>query len=116
MSLRTFTDNLINLVIESCLVQALPSIFTSRDVVDMSDGKVDELAAEPKEAADYRSQLKEDIKLLEQGRAQCRRYQPRHTASECSRTVPLPWGLSNQSLFASSYFAHTSTEVQVPYR
>ncbi|KAK7721604.1 hypothetical protein SLS63_009510 [Diaporthe eres] len=79
MALRTFTDNLINLAIESCLVQDLPSIFTPRLVNIMDDRKLAEFAAESEEVRNYRSQLREDIKLLKQGLEQCRRYKPRAT-------------------------------------
>ncbi|KAK2039836.1 hypothetical protein LZ31DRAFT_558404 [Colletotrichum somersetense] len=77
MSLRTFTDNLNNLVIESCLIQDLPAIFTPKLVNRMDDEKLAELAAESEEVQTYRSQLREDIKLLKQGLQQCRRYRIR---------------------------------------
>ncbi|KAK2020907.1 hypothetical protein LX32DRAFT_678049 [Colletotrichum zoysiae] len=77
MSLRTFTDNLNNLVIESCLIQDLPAIFTPKLVNRMDDEKLAELAAESEEVQAYRSQLREDIKLLKQGLQQCRRYRIR---------------------------------------
>ncbi|KAG6359457.1 hypothetical protein INS49_012978 [Diaporthe citri] len=64
MALRTFTDNLINLAIESCLVQDLLGLFTPRLVNSMDDRKLAELAAEPEGVRNYRSQLREDIKLL----------------------------------------------------
>lgn len=86
MALRTFTDNLINLAIESCLVQDLPSLFTPRIVNSMDDRKLAEFAAESKGVCDYRSQLREDIKLLKQGLEQCRRYKPRATERGESHT------------------------------
>ncbi|OHW99984.1 dynamin family protein [Colletotrichum incanum] len=49
MALRTFTDNLVNLVIESCLIRELPSILTPRDVNLMSEARLAELAAESEE-------------------------------------------------------------------
>ncbi|KAK1594653.1 P-loop containing nucleoside triphosphate hydrolase protein [Colletotrichum navitas] len=80
MALRTFTDNLINLVIESCLIQDLPAIFSPKLVNRMDDEKLMELAAESEEVQNYRSQLREEIKLLKQGLQQCRRYKPKETA------------------------------------
>ncbi|POS69539.1 dynamin family protein [Diaporthe helianthi] len=80
MALRTFTDNLINLGIESCLIQDLPNIFTPRLVNDMKIEQLHELAAESEEVRHYRSQLQGEIKLLKQGLEQCRRYRPRETA------------------------------------
>lgn len=86
MALRTFTDNLINLAIESCLVQDLPSLFTPRLVNNMDDGKLAEFAAESEGVLNYRSQLRKDIKLLKQGLEQCRRYKPRATERSESHT------------------------------
>ncbi|GKT64312.1 dynamin family protein [Colletotrichum tofieldiae] len=97
MALRTFTDNLINLAIESCLVQDLPSLFTPRLVSSMDDEKLAELAAESEEVRNYRSQLQEDIKLLKQGLEQCRRYRPRAGASgsfECPAGDRIVWEFS----------------------
>ncbi|KAK1962852.1 hypothetical protein LY78DRAFT_220912 [Colletotrichum sublineola] len=81
MALRTFTDNLINLAIESCLIQDLPAIFTPKLVNRMDNERLAELAAESEEIRNHRSQLREDIKLLKQGLEQCRRYKPRGTAA-----------------------------------
>ena len=77
MALRTFTDNLINLAVESCLIQDLPSIFTPRHVNNMDDDKLAELAAESEELRNSRSQLQEDIELLKKGLKQCRPYRSR---------------------------------------
>lgn len=90
MALQTFTDNLINLAIESCLIQDLSSLFTPRLVNSMDDKKLAELAAESEEVRDHRSQLLKDIKLLKQGLEQCRRYKPRPTARSESETKQLP--------------------------
>lgn len=79
MGLRTFTDNLINLAIESCLVQDLRNLFTPRLVNDMDHEKLAHFAAESEEVCNYRSQLRDDIKLLQEGLEQCRRYRPRET-------------------------------------
>ncbi|KAL0765244.1 hypothetical protein CaCOL14_012503 [Colletotrichum acutatum] len=77
MTLRTFTDNLINLALESCLIQELPRILTPKDVNAMNDARLEELAAESEEIRVRRTQVQSDIKLLKQGLDQCRRYRPR---------------------------------------
>ncbi|KAM0325471.1 hypothetical protein ACHAQA_007458 [Verticillium albo-atrum] len=77
MSLRTFTDNLINLGIERCLVRQLPGILTPRLVTAMSDASLSELAAETEDVRIRRAQLQTDIELLKKGLEQCRRYRPR---------------------------------------
>ncbi|KAF6804389.1 dynamin family protein [Colletotrichum sojae] len=81
MALRTFTDNLINLALESCLIQELPGILTPKAVSGMDDERLAELAAESEETRARRTQLLTDIKLLKQGLDQCRRYRPRVVTS-----------------------------------
>ncbi|GKT42976.1 interferon-induced GTP-binding protein Mx3 [Colletotrichum spaethianum] len=85
MALRTFTDNLINLAIESCLIRELPSILTPKDVNRMSDARLAELAAESDEVRQHRAQLQQDITLLKKGHEQCRRYKPRVAVGECDQ-------------------------------
>ncbi|KAF5234709.1 hypothetical protein FANTH_12061 [Fusarium anthophilum] len=46
MSLRTFTDNVINLAVESCLVYDIPDILTPTKVDRMSKERLEELAGE----------------------------------------------------------------------
>ncbi|KAK1853490.1 dynamin family protein [Colletotrichum chrysophilum] len=82
MALRTFTNNLINLATESCLIQELPGILTPKAVNEMNDTRLAELAAESEEIRERRTQLQIDIKLLKQGLDQCRRYRPRGVMSE----------------------------------
>lgn len=77
MALRTFTDNVINLAVESCLVQDLPNIFTPRQVSNMDESMLQKLAAESPEVCDLRTQLEEDVRLLKEGLERCRPYKPR---------------------------------------
>ncbi|KAJ0315178.1 hypothetical protein Brms1b_006291 [Colletotrichum noveboracense] len=84
MVLRTFTDNLINLALESCLIQELPGILTPKSVNEMDDTRLAELAAESEDIRARRTQLQTDIKLLKQGLDQCRRYRPRGLTGENS--------------------------------
>ncbi|TKW55324.1 hypothetical protein CTA1_12759 [Colletotrichum tanaceti] len=80
MALQTFTDNLTNLAVESCLVQELPGIFTARLVNDMDGETLAELAGEPEEARGDRALLREEMEQLTQGLERCRRYKPRAVA------------------------------------
>ncbi|KAK2763642.1 dynamin family protein [Colletotrichum kahawae] len=84
MALRTFTDNLTNLALESCLIQELPGILTAKAVNEMDDTRLAELAAESEEIRARRTQLQTDIKLLKQGLDQCRRRRPRGVTKEKS--------------------------------
>jgi hypothetical protein len=82
MSRRTFTDNVINLAIESCLVCDIPDILTPTKVDRMSEERLAELAAESTEMTSRRKNLDEEIGILREGLAQCRRYRPRTVTRE----------------------------------
>ncbi|KAM5378633.1 hypothetical protein ACJZ2D_004432 [Fusarium nematophilum] len=77
MSRRTFTDNVINLAIESCLVRDIPDILTPTKVHRMTEERLEELAGESEDSKARRQSLKEEIDILRQGLAQCLRYRPR---------------------------------------
>ncbi|EWZ81434.1 hypothetical protein FOWG_14436 [Fusarium oxysporum f. sp. lycopersici MN25] len=76
-SRRTFTENVINLAIESCLVCELPNILTPSMVYGMSNERLQELVSESEETICRRKALEEEIEVLRKGLAVCRRYQPR---------------------------------------
>jgi len=78
MSLRTFTDNLINLVIESCLIRELSGIFSSSLVANMGVEELEAYAAEEEGVTNRRSQLQTDTALLKEGLDLCRRNVPRN--------------------------------------
>lgn len=77
MSRRTFTDNIINLVVESCLIRDLPDILTPTQVDKMEEQKIRELAAEGEDDQIHRDQLQEESKVLREGLEQCRKFKPR---------------------------------------
>ncbi|KAI7764067.1 hypothetical protein LZL87_006449 [Fusarium oxysporum] len=77
MSLRTFTDNVINLAVESCLLYDIPDILTPTKVDRMSKERLEELAGESDDTSSRRKSLQEEVEILRQGLAQCRRYKPR---------------------------------------
>ncbi|KAK4080949.1 hypothetical protein Trihar35433_2054 [Trichoderma harzianum] len=64
MSRRTFTDNVVHLVIENCLISKLPDILSARVVTQMSDEIVKRLAEESDEVKRERSQLADEIEKL----------------------------------------------------
>jgi hypothetical protein len=82
MSRRTFTDNVINLAIESCLICHIPDILTPTMVDSMDKERLSELAAESEEITTRRGNLQEEVDILRQGLAQCRRYKPRQMTSK----------------------------------
>lgn len=77
MSRRTFTDNVINLAIEGCLIRDLPNILTPTQVDKMDEEQVKELPAEAKDARVRRKQLRVESNVLREGLEQCRKYKPR---------------------------------------
>ncbi|KAH6993347.1 P-loop containing nucleoside triphosphate hydrolase protein [Fusarium venenatum] len=90
MSRRTFTDNVINLAIESCLVHSIPEILTPTEVDGMDDVRLKELAAERSETTSRRALLNADIELLKKGLDTCRRYKPRPATVTTPSVAPNP--------------------------
>ncbi|OAQ77126.1 dynamin family protein [Purpureocillium lilacinum] len=74
MSLRTFTDNIVNLAIEGCLVCYIPDILTPTKVDGMTNEELEELAAETDDAQSRRDHLQAEIEILREGLEQCRKY------------------------------------------
>ncbi|RYP79473.1 hypothetical protein DL770_006654 [Monosporascus sp. CRB-9-2] len=81
MSLRTFTDNVIVLAIENCLVRDLPSVFTTRTVSCMEPAKLEKLASESPEIQQERTELQEEIDALTKGLESCNKYRDRPMTS-----------------------------------
>ncbi|EHK44594.1 hypothetical protein TRIATDRAFT_181896, partial [Trichoderma atroviride IMI 206040] len=77
MSRRTFTDNVVHLVVENCLISKLPDIFNPRVVTQMSDEILKRLAEESDEIKVERSQLADEIEKLKTGLQSCQRSRPR---------------------------------------
>ncbi|KAM4066602.1 dynamin family protein [Hirsutella rhossiliensis] len=102
MSRRTFTDNIINLAIESCLVCDIPDILTPTKVDRMSSERLRELAAESEDAQSRRRHLQDEIDVLRQGLEQCRRYKPRAVTDPSVATLPTPASTSASNSTATS--------------
>ncbi|KAM3527508.1 hypothetical protein NHJ13051_002922 [Beauveria bassiana] len=84
LSLRTFTDNIINLAVESCLVRRIQYIFTPTSVGGMSDDRVKELAAETKDIRTRREDLMKEREKLKESLKYCNRYKPLTSISKTS--------------------------------
>lgn len=76
MSRHTFTENVINLAIESCLVSDIEEIITPKKVHLMDAEVVRDLASESPDVAFEREFLQGQIKKLKDGLGVCRRYKP----------------------------------------
>ncbi|RYP76351.1 hypothetical protein DL771_001790 [Monosporascus sp. 5C6A] len=81
MSLRTFTDNVIVLAIENCLVRDLPNVFTTRAVNRMEPAKLEQLASESPDIQQERAELQGEIDALTKGLESCNRYRDRPMTS-----------------------------------
>ena len=86
MSLGTFTENVINLAVESCLVRHIPSILTTRKVDRMTFEELKELASESGDIQDRRADLEAEVKILEEGLRKCQRHKPRPLAGKPTST------------------------------
>lgn len=94
MSLRTFTDNVINLAVENCLVCGIPDILTPQKVHRMSDDKLRDLAEESEELQSRRKTLQKEVDVLRKGLRKCRQHQPRELTGQLKilpRTCSLFW-------------------------
>ncbi|KAI1174661.1 P-loop containing nucleoside triphosphate hydrolase protein [Nemania sp. FL0916] len=77
LSLRNFTDNVIILAIENCLVKDLPAILTTHAVSQMTDDMLTKLAAESPEIQVERTELNVQYAALRKGLDTCKMYRGR---------------------------------------
>ncbi|TRX89301.1 hypothetical protein FHL15_009738 [Xylaria flabelliformis] len=78
LSLRIFTDNVIILAIENCLIKDLPTIFTTGVVSQMNDEMLERLAAESADIQVERAELEVECEALQKGLDLCRTYRTRN--------------------------------------
>ncbi|KAI0184388.1 P-loop containing nucleoside triphosphate hydrolase protein [Xylaria flabelliformis] len=79
LSLRIFTDNVIILAIENCLIKDLPTIFTTSVVSQMNDEMLELLAAESADIQVERAELEVECEALQKGLDLCKTYRTRNT-------------------------------------
>ncbi|KAI3339647.1 P-loop containing nucleoside triphosphate hydrolase protein [Ustulina deusta] len=78
LSLRTFTDNVIILAIENCLIKDLPTIFTTSAVSQMENDMLERLAAESADIHVERAELGAECEALQKGLDLCKTYRGRN--------------------------------------
>ncbi|KAH0531335.1 hypothetical protein TsFJ059_000180 [Trichoderma semiorbis] len=88
MSLRTFTDNVVHLVIENCLISEIPHIFSARAVLRMTDDALERLAKESDQVKAERSKLAGEIEKLKTGLQICQRSRPRNFSETFVEIAP----------------------------
>lgn len=76
MSSRIFTENVIVLAIENCLIRKVPDIFETGKVDEMDNETLSRLAAETTAVRDEREMLERDLEVLEEGLKQCKQHRP----------------------------------------
>ncbi|KAJ9138988.1 Interferon-induced GTP-binding protein Mx3 [Coniochaeta hoffmannii] len=81
MSLGIFTDNVINLAIENCIVCDIPNILTTTEVGGMKEDRLKALASESEEVQAQRIMLQEQVDILRHGLQKCKQHKPRESAS-----------------------------------
>ncbi|KAK1750503.1 P-loop containing nucleoside triphosphate hydrolase protein [Echria macrotheca] len=90
ISLRNFTENIVNLAVENELVCEIPKILSPGRFAGMSDEAVVQLAAESQQVRQARAKLSEDLDRLTKGIALC--------ASHVRRKKnPLMWGADSKA-------------------
>lgn len=82
MSRHTFGDNVVNLVVEGCLIQDLPGILTIASVYCMTTEQLMELTSDSSDVHSRRTQLRGEIDMLWEGLEQCRKHRPRGITGE----------------------------------
>ncbi|KAI1436314.1 hypothetical protein GGR50DRAFT_686501 [Xylaria sp. CBS 124048] len=78
LSLRTFTDNVVILAVENCLINDLPTIFTTGRVCQMKDDELTVLAAESADLQAERSLLQRECQALKEVLDLCKTYRVRN--------------------------------------
>lgn len=99
---ETFIENVINLVVESCLVHHIPDILTTGKVDRMTVDELKELASESEDIQVRRSDLEAEVKILEEGLRKCQRHKPRSLAGKQPPPSP-PFSTSPSKHQASTH-------------
>jgi hypothetical protein len=94
-AIRTFIDNVANLIIEQCLVDGITELITPTEVYKMSDEKLGHLGSESDSLRDHRNNLLSREKKLNEALAICKINSISAAAGKFSRMIqPLPYRLS----------------------
>ncbi|RYC63809.1 hypothetical protein CHU98_g2382 [Xylaria longipes] len=115
LSLRIFTDNVIILAIENCLIKDLPAIFTTSVVSQMDDEMLERLAAESPDIQVERAELEVECEALQKGLDLCKTYRTRKpTGKAISGNLAFPSrgpSTLNSSTVARSLFDTSANTV-----
>lgn len=87
MSLGTFTDNVIILAAENCLVAKIPDLLKSIIDKDMEPDMLAVLADEPRLISQERKRLRKQVFALEDGLRMCEKNRPLMGSREYSQPM-----------------------------
>jgi len=76
MSLSTFTENIMILAVENCLIRKIPDMFASTMITSMEDEVLAKLGSETRKVREERETLQLDLSVLEGGLRECKKYRP----------------------------------------
>ncbi|KAI1498932.1 P-loop containing nucleoside triphosphate hydrolase protein [Biscogniauxia marginata] len=79
LSLRTFTENMVVLAIENCLIRDLPLIFTTETVNQMEDSELERLASESPGIRQERTEIRAEHDILKKGLQLCKKFKARNS-------------------------------------
>ncbi|XXG98775.1 hypothetical protein Hte_005105 [Hypoxylon texense] len=74
MSLRTFTDNVVVLAVENCLIRDLPQILTVEKFKRMTDDELEQLASEAADIQETRQQQQVELEFLKEALQACHKW------------------------------------------
>lgn len=114
MSLRTFTDNVIDLAVKSCLVRSIPTILTPKKVDRISDEELTALAAESEEVQSNRQVLQDQTRILREALERCQQHRPRKLTGRSKRLLAGPcWCILARSdvIVLPTHFASLSPSI-----
>ncbi|KAI0404396.1 P-loop containing nucleoside triphosphate hydrolase protein [Xylaria palmicola] len=107
LSLRNFTENVIILAIENCLIIDLPTILTTSAVSQMDDTMLERLAVESSGIQVQRSKLRLECETLQNGLDRCKAYKTRKSPINNSQGSVTPKSPSS-GVAAKGSKAHNS--------
>lgn len=88
MSHRTFTQNVINLVVENCLIIDIPRILTPETVIGMTEETLKDLASESGDILSKREFLQEQARKLREGLQICQHHRRRELTGDTLTLYP----------------------------
>lgn len=105
--MKVLVDNVAVQAIEACLITHLPDIISPASVVQMDDGTITRIAAEPDDHQSLREQLTRKLAVLKAGLEICTRYSGRRNTTGVATgtsilSAQMPWRGVKASSAASS--------------